>query len=105
MKPKIFISILIFLVSCSTQVQNSKPTKTGCVSGDCQNGSGSMIFPTGEKYVGDFKEGNFHGKGNLVFPEGERYEGDFIENNFHGKGLLILQDGEKYRGDFRFNKF
>lgn len=41
------------------------------------NGYGMFKFPTGDVYVGQWKNGKMHGQGIYCFGNGERYEGEF----------------------------
>ncbi len=38
-------------------------------------GRGTLIFPTGDRYTGDFARGVFHGQGRFAWKNGNRYEG------------------------------
>ena len=40
-----------------------------CVDGDCVNGKGAMVYSTGLKYTGGFKDGVRHGEGVIMKPE------------------------------------
>ena len=55
--------------------------KTGCISGDCKNGYGTYIFGKGEfegdKYVGYSKDNMSHGQGTYTYPSGSKYVGEF----------------------------
>ena len=53
-----FIVVLFFLSTCaSLDDQRGK----GCVTGNCQEGSGTFIDPEDGKYIGEFKDGTFNG--------------------------------------------
>ena len=41
-----------------------------CVSGDCENGNGNYVWPSGNKYVGEWKDGNRTGQGILSYQDG-----------------------------------
>ena len=41
-----------------------------------------------------------HGKGTLFYPDGKKYEGDFINGKRHGKGIFTYLDGSAYIGNF-----
>ena len=62
----------------------SKVIESGCVSGDCFNGTGKRVYENGY-YEGEFKDGLFHGKGFLKHEIGF-YEGEFKSGKRHGKG-------------------
>ena len=66
---------------------------------------GTMTFPDGARYEGDWESGEFHGKGTYTFPDGRRYEGDFESNKFHGKGTMTFPDGARYEGNWESDKF
>lgn len=40
----------------------------------------------GQKYIGEYTEGDKKGKGKFVYPDGSTYEGDVKDNNLHGEG-------------------
>lgn len=51
--------------------------RVGCVSGDCEDGSGTFVYPTRERYVGEFEEGDKHGEGVEYYADGKlKYKGD-----------------------------
>jgi TPR repeat protein len=72
-----------------------------CISGDCENGTGTFTYPDGETYVGEFVDGKQHGKGTLTWPSGNKYVGEFLDGNIQGKGTLTWPNGDKYFGEFR----
>ena len=53
---------------------------TGCKS------AVKIIFPNGEKYVGEVESGKPHGQGTWTSPIGEKYVGEFKEGKKHGQG-------------------
>ncbi len=46
-----------------------------CVQGDCVNGPGTMVYSTGHKFTGGFKEGLRHGEGVMLMPGGRKRTG------------------------------
>ena len=41
------------------------------------NGQGTYIYPNGEKYVGDWKNGKYHGQGTYTWSDGRKYVGEW----------------------------
>ena len=54
------------------------------------------------KYKGDVVIGIPHGVGTLVYPDGNKYVGEFMNGLFHGQGIYtIASDGYSYIGEYR----
>jgi uncharacterized protein (TIGR02145 family) len=77
--------------------------KKGCISGDCQNGTGKKVFTNGV-YEGQFKNGKFHGKGKYNYPNKSTYDGDWQDGVKQGKGQYVWYNGDFYIGDFQNDK-
>jgi len=73
---------------------------SNCV-GDCVNGQGTFTWPDGQKYVGQWKDGNYDGQGTLTLADGQKYVGQFKDGNYDGQGTMTLADGQKYVGQFK----
>jgi hypothetical protein len=93
-----------------------------CIEGNCVSGTGTMIYYSTQKYVGEFKDGKRHGQGTLYLPldrtprgtwrndeivqgtatlsDGTRYTGTWAFGYRQGKGELTYPDGRKYVGEF-----
>ena len=69
-----------------------------CVSGDCKNGRGTFIFPTGAKYSGDFKNGEIHGLGVCYYTTTSKYSGEWKNRYPEGKGTKTYADGTTRTG-------
>lgn len=67
-----------------------KEIESGCVSGDCFNGTGKRVFENGY-YEGEFRDGLFHGKGFLKYETGF-YDGDFKKGKRNGIGEEFFLD-------------
>ena len=53
-----------------------------CISGDCENGYGTYTFASGDKYVGEFKDGRPQGKGTKIYANGKVEEGRWENGTF-----------------------
>ena len=54
------------------------------------------------KYKGDVVIGKPHGVGTLVYPDGNKYVGEFMIGLFHGQGIYtIASNGYSYIGEYR----
>ena len=84
--------------------KNPRSVKDGCISGNCVNGVGTLLFD-GYKYVGQFKNGKFHGQGAYYYPDGAFYVGDFEYDSFNGWGTKVSAEGGIETGLWRNDKF
>jgi len=75
-----------------------------CISGDCENGQGTFIFNSGDKYEGEFQSGFRHGMGTYLWEDGKQYKGIFKNGNIHGKGIFRWPNGDKFLGNYKDNK-
>lgn len=78
--------------------------KTGCIKGDCENGSGTYKLKDGAEYTGEFKDGNFNGQGTFKYTDGSVYVGQFENDKFNGPGVYKNSAGGVYRGQFKDDK-
>lgn len=82
----------------------SKAGTVGCVSGDCADGKGVFVYPTRERYVGEFEEGDKHGEGVEYYADGKlKYKGNFRDNLRSDYGVYVYRNGDKYAGWFQKN--
>lgn len=72
-----------------------------CIEGDCENGSGTLAYNDGSKYIGEFKGGIENGTGSWLHKDGAKHIGNFLKGYLNGYGEYIFQDGQKYYGDFK----
>jgi hypothetical protein len=77
----------------------------GCISGDCQNGVGTLVEKTPEglrRYRGDFVDGKFHGFGKLELLEKKIiYKGNFVLGKKSGRGTEWNGEGNVYIGQWK----
>ncbi|MVM33146.1 M48 family metalloprotease [Spirosoma sp. HMF4905] len=93
------------VVAPQAPVQRSSTRATvGCVSGDCQDGTGVFVYPTRERYAGEFEEGDKHGEGTEYYADGKiKYKGNFRDNLRSDYGVYYYRNGDKYAGWFQNN--
>jgi hypothetical protein len=72
--------------------------------GRYDNCFGTIIFPNGEKYAGEFKDNHFNGKGTFSLPDGMKYVGEWKDANWHGQGTITMPDGGRHTGEFKNGK-
>ncbi len=99
LKPVSFLMATLFLLPVIAVSQVT------CVEGNCRNGSGTCIFPSGAKYIGEFRDGSLHGEGILYFTNGDKYIGQWVDQHRQGKGRLVFANGEEYFGQFSQGQF
>jgi hypothetical protein len=83
-----------------TSNPNSQTTANKCVSGDCVNGKGKMVYSNGNIYEGDFVSGKPEGHGTTNFANGSIYTGQFSNGRTDGQGVFKMKDGAIYSGQF-----
>ena len=52
----------------------------------------------GDKYVGDWLNGQRTGNGIYTHANGDRYVGEFLNGESHGQGKYTWEDGESWNG-------
>eukprot|EP01062_Namystynia_karyoxenos_P028084 TRINITY_DN2134_c0_g1_i3.p1 TRINITY_DN2134_c0_g1~~TRINITY_DN2134_c0_g1_i3.p1 ORF type:complete len:1194 (+),score=488.42 TRINITY_DN2134_c0_g1_i3:93-3674(+) len=74
----------------------------GDLNGDGRrHGHGVLVWPNGNKYVGQWSDGKMTGRGVFTYgTEGDRYEGEFMDDKKHGRGCYTFANGNRYEGDF-----
>ena len=69
-----------------------------------KNGQGTYTFVSGNKYAGEFRDGKYHGQGTYTHADGNKYVGEFRDGKYHGHFTVTYADGNKYVGEFRDGK-
>ena len=83
---------------------NTNISKEGCISGDCDEGYGTWVFKSGEKYEGDWRNKMRNGTGSNYFVSGEWYKGEWKNDKRDGQGINYYENGEKYDGQWENDK-
>ncbi len=95
-------TIAVSVIALLTLVQS---VHAQCLSGNCYDGIGTYLYPSGARYSGHFRKGKIHGYGRLVFSDGRIYEGEWRNHYREGKGVMYFPKGDVYRGDFKHSEF
>ncbi|GAB4499744.1 MAG: hypothetical protein OHK0019_37260 [Saprospiraceae bacterium] len=75
-----------------------------CISGDCKNGVGTFVYPSGAKYTGHFKDGEIHGIGVCYYTDGSKYQGEWVHRYPEGRGTKTYSDGTVRTGLWKRGK-
>ena len=75
-----------------------------CVAGNCVNGQGTFVYPSGAKYIGNFKNGEIHGIGVCYYTDGSKFSGEWKNRYPDGKGTRTYADGTKRTGQWKKGK-
>lgn len=88
---------LCLVASCSS----SSTTKNNftCAQGDCQNGSGRIVYANGGSYEGELQNSKAHGQGTAFYSNGDILEGQW-ENSYLIDGTYYYANGDQYTGTF-----
>jgi len=117
-----FFSALIYLafltLVCNTAFANNLLfsvfwLRVKVKTGNRCTGSGTWVYLSGSKYIGEWKNFRMNGNGKFFYNfwpyKGFIYEGSFRNNYLYGEGNLYFGSGRwkgsVYKGGFRYNKF
>jgi len=85
-------------------VISEQSNKTGCIKGNCVNGSGTYKWSDGDVYVGQWKDGIQNGQGTYKFPNGDVYKGQYKDGYPNGTGTFKWSYGAVYVGQWKDSK-
>jgi hypothetical protein len=64
------------------------------------DGKGSLTFANGDRFVGDFTNGEANGRGALTWRNGDSYTGYVAHGKPNGDGIQTLKNGVQIIGTF-----
>ena len=81
-------------------------TYVGQLNGEGQpHGSGTKFRADGSEVAsGQWRDGKLHGRGKTVLSSGDRYEGDFVDGEFSGLGTYTWADNKRSGFGVKWNK-
>ena len=88
------------MILCFLAFGLSAQTKR-CLRGDCRTEHSVLLYPNGDRYEGEFRDGQPHGRGILYYSNGNKHLGQFVNARREGPGKLVLRSGAEYVGNFR----
>lgn len=77
---------------------------TGNFVNGLRSGQGALIWKNGDKYAGQWTNGQITGRGVLTYGPDEpmqAYEGDLVEGQMQGQGTMTWKDGSGYEGRWK----
>jgi S1-C subfamily serine protease len=93
--------VIIFMLFAFTNGAYALPACVGSWSSATWNNcQGTYTFASGDKYVGEFKDGNYHGQGTNTFASGNKYVGEYKNGKYHGQGTFTYASGSKDVGEW-----
>ncbi len=98
------ISSLIILCFLLTVLQYAYGAESKCIEGDCKNGRGTYTWVSGDKYTGEYKNGNRTGQGTYTWANGNKYTGEFRDNKLNGQGTFTSAKGDVFAGEWQAGK-
>ena len=66
-----------------------------------EHGQGIFIWADGEEYIGQWMNGKKHGQGTYTYPSGAKYVGQWKNGEKHGRGTYTYPSGAKYFGEYQ----
>ena len=101
--------ILVFFFAYSDSEQNQLSDSeqnqlSECIKGDCNNGYGTYTWNTGDKYVGEHKDGKPNGQGTYTWANGNKYVGEYKDGKRNGLGTYTFANGTVDKGIWKSNK-
>lgn len=100
MRPVLAIAYgaLLFWPTLSAQVDAQQAS---CAGVEVTDGCGTMSFPDGTKYQGEFRGGQPSGHGTIRFGDGATMIGDFTELGVVQNAVYVTADGHRYAGEYK----
>jgi hypothetical protein len=98
--PSLFFALLV-------GVAHAQPNLPACQGLDISRWNscfGTFSDRDGDRYVGEWKNGNLNGQGTLTTVRGDKFVGEFKDGKFSGQGSLTAVNGDKFVGQWNDGK-
>jgi hypothetical protein len=97
--------LTITLLLGSAGLSYALPTCPGSYNSNTwSNCFGTITYPTGNKYVGEWMNDKRNGQGTYTYTNGNKYVGEFENGKRHGQGNHTTASGNKYVGEWKVGK-
>ena len=83
---------------------NDNGAASGCISGDCYNSFGKMVYSNGDIFLGFFKNGQIS-HGVYAYANKDSYIGEFSYGKKHGIGIYTWGDKSYYLGMYQNDSY
>ena len=97
--------LAFFLMVGGAYAQSNLPACRGFVVGSWSDCFGTVNFPSGDKFAGEYKDGKRKGQGTVTFANGDKYVGEWKDDKANGQGAVTYPSGDKYIGEWKDNRF
>jgi hypothetical protein len=78
----------------------TREASEGETASPVMNGLNELTLPSGDRFVGNFLDGQFEGRGVLTYSGGDAYDGEFSKGDKKGSGVFTRANGDRYAGEF-----
>ena len=88
-------------------VSESQSNLPACKGGDMSrwnNCFGTSNYASGNKFVGEFKNGQHNGQGTFTYANGNKYSGEHKDGKFFGQGIFTFTNGIVQIGEWKDEK-
>lgn len=72
----------------------------GLFKSGLKHGLGTLLFPNGNCFIGEFYQSMKQGHGTLIYARGGEYTGQWLQDLAHGEGTCRYANGEVFQGTF-----
>ena len=101
MKRPIYLTSILLFLTLGISHASALPKCVGSWSTSTwSNCFGTYTWASGDKYVGEWQNGQAHGLGSLTWTSGQKYVGEFVLGYHHGQGTHTYADGSEHQGIF-----
>ena len=101
LKMKTIFQLLIVLMIGSSYAQSNLPACKGSDVTRWDNCFGAFNWTNGNKYVGEWKDGEYNGQGTSTWTNGNKYVGEWKDGTRNGQGTFTQANGDKYVGEYK----